>query len=194
MVGMFPLLEKALAEGPVIDKNGYPYFVNPISDGIPRVEPALLEEVVEGILGIWDDDCDIILAPEAMGIPLATAVSLRTGIPFTVIRKRSYGLQGELEIRTHTGYSESRMYLDCVSPGERAIVIDDVVSTGGTLSALSRALSEAGVDLVCALVVFNKSDDIGDVRARTGIDIRTLVDVRIVGGRPVILRPHTLRF
>ena len=187
MAGRFPLLEKAYLESPVVDKGGYPYFVNPISDGIPRVDPALLEEVVGGLCDLCSGDIDLILAPEAMGIHLATGVSLRTRIPFAVIRKRKYGLPGEIEVVTKTGYSESKMYINGVSEGDRVAIIDDVVSTGGTLLALSKGLRSIGAEVVVTAVVYNKSEDLEEVRRRTGLNIRTMLDIGVRDGRPVIM-------
>ena len=89
MVSDYPLLTECFLSSPVVDRNGYPYFVNPVSDGIPRMGADLLREVVDGIVDIADLDCDIVLAPEAMGIPLATGITLRTGVPYAVIRNRA---------------------------------------------------------------------------------------------------------
>ena len=47
-----------------------------------------------------------------MGIPLATALSIKTGIPFVVVRKRSYGLEGECQVHQQTGYSENELYIN----------------------------------------------------------------------------------
>ena len=46
---------------------------------------------------------------EAMGIHLATALSLETGIPFVVVRKRQYGLPGEVAVHQTTGYSQGEL-------------------------------------------------------------------------------------
>ena len=88
MVSVGGKLEKTFLDSPVVDRKGYPYFVNPVSDGIPVVEAGLLEEICDRFLEKTDFDCDLILAPEAMGIHLATALCMRTGKPFAVIRKR----------------------------------------------------------------------------------------------------------
>ena len=85
----YPLLTASFLSSPVVDRNGYPYFVNPVSDGIPRMDAALLDEVADGIVSLCDLDCDVVLAPEAMGIPLAVCITLRAGVPYAVIRKRS---------------------------------------------------------------------------------------------------------
>ena len=61
----YPLLTASFLSSPVVDRNGYPYFVNPVSDGIPRMDAALLDEVADGIISLCDLDCDVVLAPEA---------------------------------------------------------------------------------------------------------------------------------
>ena len=55
---------------------------------------------------------DSIVTMEAMGIPLASALSLDMGIPFTIIRKREYGLPGEVSVEQVTGYSKSKLYIN----------------------------------------------------------------------------------
>ena len=92
---------------PIIDKDGYEYLVHPISNGVPVLDPALLREVVIEIMQTADLTVDKIVAPEAMGIHLATAVSMQTDIPLVVIRKRSYVLDVEVSLHQQTGYSES---------------------------------------------------------------------------------------
>lgn len=79
-------------------KGDYNYFVNPISDGVPAMDPKMLRELSLAVHKHADLDVDKIVAVEAMGIHLATALSLATDIPFVVIRKRQYGLEGEFEV------------------------------------------------------------------------------------------------
>ena len=47
-----------------------------------------------------------------MGIHLATALSLEVGVPFVVVRKRKYGLPGELAVHQTTGYSKGELYIN----------------------------------------------------------------------------------
>jgi adenine phosphoribosyltransferase len=122
-----------------------------------------------------------------MGIHIATAMSLFCRKPFSVIRKRRYGIPGEIEVQYRTGYSESKMYVNGISEGERVVIVDDVVSTGGTLTALSRELSSHGIEVVRAVIVFDKTKDMQEVLDRTGIDIRTMIRVEVRDGRPVVL-------
>ena len=175
----FGRLTEAFLNSPVVDMNGYKYFINPVSDGIPRTDSELLEEIVEGMVERSDRDYDIILAPEAMGIPLAVGISLRTGIPYSVIRKRRYGLEGEIALDQSTGYSKAPMYINGVKPGDRVAIVDDVVSTGGTLRAVVDALGSEGVTVSEISVVFNKSEDIDSISRELGVPIRYLISVGV---------------
>ena len=183
---MYDRLKESLENSPVVDRNGYPYFVHPLTDGVPMMEPEVLEEVVGWMLEVGDFSCDVILAPEAMGIPLAVPVSLRLGIPYTVARKRSYGLEGELVLDQKTGYSKSLMTVNGITKGIRVTVVDDVVSTGGTLDALIRTLQEAGAVVVDVLVPVNKSSGTDIVLKNTGVKVKTMVSVRVEDGRVVV--------
>ncbi len=183
---MYDRLKESLENSPVVDRNGYPYFVHPLTDGVPMMEPEVLEEVVGWMLEVGDFSCDVILAPEAMGIPLAVPVSLKLGIPYTVARKRSYGLEGELVLDQKTGYSKSLMTVNGITKGMRVTVVDDVVSTGGTLDALIRTLQEAGAVVVDVLVPVNKSSGTDIVLKNTGVKVKTMVSVRVEDGRVVV--------
>ena len=139
-------------------------------------------------------DVDKIVTPEAMGIHLSTAVSLTADIPLVVIRKRSYGLDGEVALSKSTGYSEDEMYINDVDPGDRVLLLDDLISTGGTMRAIVEAVDDIGAEIADIVIAIRK---VGGEDALAGIDhpVRTLLDievgdgeVRIVsesGGQPV---------
>ena len=95
---MLEEVKKSLEASPIIKKGDYNYFVNPISDGVPAMEPKMLRELSLVVHKYADLKVDKIVAVEAMGIHLATALSLATDIPFVVIRKRQYGLEGETQV------------------------------------------------------------------------------------------------
>ena len=184
----FPLLERCFLESTVRDVNGYSYFQNPISDGVPRVDPEILEEAIEGLAGILPEDIDHILAPEAMGIPLGAGLSLKTRIPYVVVRKKSYGLPGEIEVLQKTGYSKSRMFVNGVRKGMRAVIVDDVLDTGGTLRAISDAVKSAGADLVKIMVVYSMCEDLDAMSEKLGVAIECLVRIGMDGPRPFLRR------
>ncbi|AFK19983.1 purine phosphoribosyltransferase family protein [Haloferax mediterranei ATCC 33500] len=177
-------LEQSLHEAPIIDKDGYHYLVHPISNGVPMLDPELLREVVIGISRVADLDVDKIVAPEAMGIHIATALSLQTDIPLVVIRKREYGLDGEVALHQTTGYSESEMYINDVEEGDRVLIVDDLLSTGGTLAAICDALDDIGADISDIVVAIRK---VGETALDdTDYEATSLIDITVDGDEVTI--------
>jgi adenine phosphoribosyltransferase len=180
-------LQESLREAPIVEKEGYHYFVHPISDGVPMLEPRLLREIIVRIIRKGDlDDVDKIVAPEAMGIHISTGVSLMTDIPLVVVRKRSYGLDGEVSVQQVTGYAESDMFVNEIHEGDRVVILDDVLSTGGTLDAITGALEEIGVDVADIVCVIKKVGGENKLAA-AGYDAKTLVNVDVVDGEVVVV-------
>ena len=180
-------LKQSLLDAPIIEKNGYHYFVHPISDGVPMLRPELLREIVIKIIRKAElEDVDKIVTPAAMGIHISTAVSLMTDIPLVVVRKRQYGLDGEVSLSQVTGYSESEMYVNDVYEGDRVLLLDDVLSTGGTLNALTGALEEIGADVVDVVAVIKKVGGENKIED-SEYDVKTLINVDVVDGEVVVV-------
>jgi adenine phosphoribosyltransferase len=178
-------LARSLREAPVVDRDGYEYFVHGVTDGIPPLEPEALRAIAEGFRArIEFDDVDVIVAPEAMGIHHAAALSLATGVPFAVVRKRAYGFPDEVPIHQQTGYGESELYLNGVDAGDRVVLVDDVLSTGNTLEAVSEALEAVGAELVDVAVVLRRVDRERESFSR---DVTSLLDVRVDDGELAVL-------
>jgi len=181
-------LRQSLLDAPIIEKDGYHYFVHPVSDGVPMLEPGLLREIVVRIIRKADlEDVDKIVTPAAMGIHISTAVSLMTDIPLVVIRKRQYGLSGEVSLNQQTGYSESEMYINDVTDGDRVLVLDDVLSTGGTMKAILDALSVIGAEVVDVVAVIKKAGP--NKLDETDYSVKTLINVEVVDGEVVVTDP-----
>jgi adenine phosphoribosyltransferase len=183
---MLDKLKKSLEDCPIVKKGDYDYFVHPITDGIPEMDPDLLDNVTSIIMETGNMDCDKIIAAEAMAIPLGVALSLRIGKPYVVIRKRQYGIPGEVSIKQITGYSKSSMYVNGVYKGDRVLIVDDVLSTGGTLRAMIQALRIIGAQIVDTVIVFNKNKNKKDLEEELDLEIKTLLDVDVVDGKVVV--------
>jgi adenine phosphoribosyltransferase len=184
---MLERLKKSLEAASIVRMGDYDYFVHPITDGVPRMDPMVLAETLDAIKEVGDFHCDLILAAEAMGIPLVVPLSLELGIPYTVVRKRSYGLQGELEIKQLTGYSQKQMFINDIKRGDRVVLVDDVMSTGGTIKAVVRGLQEIGAEIVDVIVVVEKGNKKEEIEKELGIRIKTLVKVKVRDGKLTIL-------
>ena len=179
------LLVKSMENCPIVKKGDYDYFVHPITDGIPEMAPDLLQEVVSSIKEVGDMGCDKIVAAEAMAIPLGVALSLEIGKPYVVIRKRQYGLPGEVSVNQVTGYSKSSMFVNGINKGDRVLIVDDVLSTGGTLKAVVTAIRSIGAEIVDTIIVFNKHKQKKELEDELEMEIKTLLDVEVVGGKVV---------
>ena len=175
---MLERLKKSLLEAPVFKRGEYNYFIHPITDGVPEVRPELIREVTGHIVRIADLDVDKIVTVEAMGIPIGTGLSIICDIPMVIIRKRKYGLPGEIEVSQVTGYSKSQLFLNGINKGDRVIVVDDVISTGGTLLAVLKSLKVAGAIVKDIVVVVQRGDGVERLRAE-GYQVKTMVNVEV---------------
>src|SRR6266508_3415006 len=179
-------LRTSLAECPGVRFGEYEYFVHPITDGIPLGRPEVLEEVLAELarIGSWSR-CDKIVTAESMGFPLAAGGALRVGKPYVFVRKRRYGLPGEVSLKQTTGYSKTDMFINNVHPGHRVVFVDDVISTGGTLLSIVKALRMIGAEVVDILIVFEKTKGRESMEKELGMRIKTLMKVDVVGGKLV---------
>jgi adenine phosphoribosyltransferase len=176
---MLERLKTSLINSPVIKRGEYNYFIHPISDGVPSIDPYMVEEIADYILKITDiKKVDTILTVEAMGIPVANALSLKTGIPLTIVRKRPYYLDGEVELSQSTGYSKGALYINGLKKGDKIILVDDVISTGGTLLALVKALKIIGVEINDVVSVIGRGDGYLKLR-ELGIEPKILVTIDV---------------
>ena len=175
---MLEKLKQSLLNAPVIQKGDYNYFVHPITDGIPALAPELVYEVADYIIDTCNLNVDRLVTIEAMGIPIAMAVSLVIGIPLTIIRKRKYNLPGEIEINQSTGYSKGQLYINGLSARNCVTIIDDVISTGGTLKAVLQGLKTGGIEVRDIVCIIEKGKGAEMLRAQ-GIPIKTLAKMKL---------------
>ena len=182
-------LKESLLAAPIIWKGDYPYFIHPLTDGVPRLDPSVLTAVVELIEATIDwDSVDLILGIEAMGLPLTSPLSMRNNRPQVVVRKRSYGLEGELAIDQSTGYSKGSMYLNDIQEGERILIVDDVLSTGGTLDAIIKGVESLGAIIESVIVVVEKGPGLQQLQETyPHIQISSIVRLEMDGGKVVLL-------
>ena len=176
-------VKESIESSPVILRGDYPYIVTPLMDGVPSMDPKIMRDVVDRMIRIGKFDCDLILTPEAMGIPYAALISINKGIPFSIIRKRSYGLKDEIEVVETTGYSSTKIYINGVRPGMKVAIVDDVVSTGGTIKGIVNGLKDIGVTVTEVVLALNKSKDIFALEEELGVPIKYVAKIWIEDGK-----------
>ncbi len=183
------VLQDSLRGSPIIWKGDYPYFIHPISDGIPRMDADVLRATRDLIVEMVDwSNIDLIVSVEAMGLPLLAVVGDATGKPTVVIRKRQYEMEGEVRVDVATGYSQSTTYINDIKPGEKILIVDDVISTGGTLEPILATLEDMGVILQDIVIAIEKGEGRERLaKERPDWPIRTLARIDIIDGRVEIL-------
>jgi adenine phosphoribosyltransferase len=179
---------QSLLDCPVIKRGEYDYFIHPLVDGIPFIEHDLLDEVTDEIIEIANPGYERIVTVEAMGIPLGSVVSLKTSIPLNIIRKRPYFMEDEHVIDQATGYSKGKLYINGLKPGMKVLVVDDVLSTGGTVRAVIKGLLEVGVDILDVVILVEKSDIKEELEEELDIKIKTMSKIDIVDDKVVLIR------
>lgn len=112
-----------------------------------------IDELVQPLAGA---KIDKVAGIEARGFILGGAIAHQLSIGFIPIRKK-----GKLPFKTlgekyslEYGVDEVEIHIDAVKPGEKILLVDDLIATGGTASAAIRLIERAGGEVVlCAFVV-----------------------------------------
>ncbi len=181
------ILRESLQNAPIIMRGNYPYFIHPLTDGIPQIEPSLLKDAVnELIKRINTDSFNKIITVEAMGLPIGVALSLTLNKPLTVVRKKSYSLEGEVEVHQKTGYSTGKLYINSVKPEDKLLIVDDVLSTGGTIVAVVEGIRKIGATISDIVVVVNKNKNIEKIEKKVGMKIKSIVNIDIIDGKVIV--------
>jgi adenine phosphoribosyltransferase len=173
------LFRESLEAARVMQRGGYSYFIHSLTDSIPPINPGLLSEVCDRIMAVGDFDSDQILTMEAMGIHIGALLSVRTGLPLNIIRKRGYGVEGEMVLGQETGYSRGSMYVNNIRGADVITIVDAVISTGGTLCATLDAVCSRGAivkDIICAI---ERGDGVKKVFDNTGFKVKTLARIDV---------------
>ena len=176
------IIEK-LRNSEVIDKVGYKYIILPfdikaIPSDIRILSDTLQSEITKTLEG---GDFDKIVTIESKGILISTLIALNLNKPLYIIRKRSLHLAGEMKVEKSTGYEKSDVYINGLNEGDKIIIIDDLISTGGTLKAILGALQEIKCLIKGIFVIFDKPDYGGSkyIRKNYSIPLKTLIKIKI---------------
>ncbi len=115
---------------------------------------------------------------EARGFIFGAAVAARLGIGFIPVRKPGKLPVPTLGIDYALEYGTDRLEIDpsAISPGERVVIVDDLIATGGTALAAAALLRQAGATVDHALFVIDLPDLGGAQRLRdAGVTVEALM-------------------
>ncbi len=188
------LLEQIYEGAPTVSSGRYRTTINELTDQRPALRPEILAEAVNRLvrLGTFSAATKLLVEEDKGGI-LAGPVCLATGLPLAVARWYPYALPGEdgkppSEVEITSEYYTGHLYVNGIVPGDRVVIIDDTVSTGGTLVALVEAVRRAGAEVLEALVVTEKpaNGGVAMVRDRCGIEVKPVLRVAIDPGSGLV--------
>lgn len=107
-----------------------------------EADPALLRRVAAEMIQLLPQCGEVLAGLELGGVPIATAISLATGLPVAFVRK------------------QAKAYGTCLAveggnvAGKRVVLIEDVITTGGAVADAARLVGAAGasvIGVVCAI-------------------------------------------
>ncbi|QRO86445.1 adenine phosphoribosyltransferase [Kytococcus sedentarius] len=118
-------------------------------------DPAASRAVVQDVVRRRQGDVDVVVGIEARGFILGAAMAYALGVGFVPVRKAGK-LPGETHSASYTleyGTATIEMHQDAVVAGDRVLIVDDVLATGGTAAACVSLVRDAGASVVGVEVV-----------------------------------------
>ena len=110
-------------------------------------------ETMQGL--VKDLDVDVIAGPESRGFIFGTPIAYNMHKPFVLIRKKgklpceTVSIDYELEYGTAT----IEMHKDSIKPGQRVLIVDDLIATGGTTKAMVDLVESLGGEVAGIVVL-----------------------------------------
>ena len=141
-------------------------------------DPSALRHTIEVLAERCEEfQADRIAGIESRGFVFGTALAVHMGLGFVPIRK-----PGKLPYRCHReeyeleyGSDAVEMHVDAVGEGERILLVDDLLATGGTMSGACRLVLRSGATIAgCAFVI-----ELGDLQGRDRLPPEHPVEVLI---------------
>ena len=143
--------------------------------GNPRAFRKAVDELVQPYAGVRIDK---VAGIEARGFILGGAVAHQVSAGFVPIRKKGKLPHTTVRIAysLEYGIDEMEMHADAVHPGERVILVDDLIATGGTAEGAVKLLRQIGANVVAACFIVDLPDLGGAAKLRAmDVPVRTLM-------------------
>ncbi|MBO9610041.1 MAG: orotate phosphoribosyltransferase [Paenibacillaceae bacterium] len=128
--------------------------------------PGLLREIAEHLAGLIPSDTEILAGLEMGGIPIATALSLKTGIPVVFVRKKA------------KEYGTCKLAEGTDIRGKRVCIVEDVVTTGGQILLSAEDLNHHGALVRDVLCVIEREQQGRDNLEKAGLNFLSLFTMK----------------
>lgn len=126
-------------------------------------DPRLLSRVVEALVPLLPEDTELLGGLELGGVPIATVLSGRTGLPALFVRKRA------------KEYGTCKLAEGPDVGGRRVTLVEDVITTGGAVRDAARALRDAGAVVEVVVCAIDRSPENQQPLADVGLEVRPVL-------------------
>ncbi len=112
-------------------------------DGL-RMSIDKMMELLEGV------DFDVVAGPESRGFIFGVPIAYNLNKPFVPIRKKGKLPCETIEVSYDLEYGSAtiEMHKDVIKPGQKVVIIDDLIATGGTIQAITKLIEQLGGEVV----------------------------------------------
>lgn len=110
-------------------------------------DPDGLRDSVDGLIrSISSVDCDVVLGLESRGFIFGTAIAYELRKGFIPVRKKGKLPRETVSVKYDLEYGEAELEIhkDAIRPGEKVVIVDDLIATGGTLEAACKLVEKLG--------------------------------------------------
>ncbi len=142
-------------------------------------KPDLFRGVIDAFVRRYRDaSIEVVTAVEARGFIFGAPLALELNAAFVPMRKKGKLPYKTISITYELEYGEDsiEMHIDAIQPGQRVLVFDDVLATGGTAQAMAKLVERAGGNVVGVAFVIELVDLKGRERL-AGYDVFSLVQL-----------------
>lgn len=125
---------------------------------------------------VSDLDYDVVVGAESRGFIFGTPTAYNNKKPFVLIRKKGKLPRETVEVTydLEYGHATLEMHKDSIKPGQRVLIVDDLIATGGTTEAMIKLVESlggvvAGVVVLIELAGLKGREKIADYRLEAAI-------------------------
>ncbi len=184
------LVQSAFDNKPLIAYGDFNFLINPLTEQIPATTAELLRAATEWLVEVGDfEKATKIAGEEDKGAILVASTALVTGLPFGMARWYPSGLEGQVGVDFEMEYASGSLFLNGIEKGDKVIIVDDMVSTGGTMLAMIESVEKAEATIVDIVCVAEKVEyrGVDRIKMETGYPVKTLLKVSVSGDRSKVL-------
>lgn len=104
---------------------------------------------------IGDLDFDVVVGPESRGFIFGTPIAYNNNKPFVLIRKAGKLPRETVSVSYDLEYGKAtiEMHKDSIRPGQKVLIVDDLIATGGTTEAMIKLIESLGGEVVGIVVL-----------------------------------------